>query len=177
MLWVPPTADIAEGRVAANAAASRLVDRELQKQLEIAKRFTAELKLIDPLLEMVFISKPPDAGDGAPFGIVWNRWHVLRRNPDSAWQFMPVTDSEGGYVEPTSRVFDKLRSSDLWNGDARRKFMRERAEEAARKQRNLDALREEARDEIAWKLKALENPGIRFGGTGWTARAGARKAA
>lgn len=166
-------ADLAKGRLDFAQKVDQLVDGEVQRQLETVKRFNRELRDIDPYLELVFISTPRDwpAGEEPPPGCVFDRWHVLRRNPGAVPTFIALTREDGGYVEPTSRVFDRLRQGDLWNGDVARKHRMAMARKAEERARAADARRAEAREEIAMRLKALENPGIRFGGS-WTKRAG-----
>jgi hypothetical protein len=134
--------------------------------------FTRELKRIDPLLEMVWISDPKD-GTEAPFGIVWNRWHVIRHNPATIPSFIPIVDNDGGYVEPTSRVFDMLQAGDLWNGEAYARARKRQAKAAADRARDQQDFQAEIRDELEGRLKAMENPGVSMSGR-WTARAGAR---
>lgn len=176
-MWLPASieADLAAGRMDFAAKVDRLVDSETRRQLETVKRFNKELKGIDPYLELVFVSMPRDwpAGEEPPPGVVFDRWHVLRRNPGAPPTFIALTREDGGYVEPTSRVFDRLRQADLWNGDVAKRHRTAMARQAEQRARAADARRAEAREEIALRLKALENPGINFDSSRrWKARLG-----
>jgi hypothetical protein len=174
-MWLPANArdELAQGRVAADVQAQRLVDHELQRQLDTVKRFNRDLRDIDPYLELVWIRRPRDwTHEGAPFGIVWNRWHVARHNPAAGDSYLPHVTADGGYREPDSGIFEMLRRSDLWRSDVQAKQRKRQARAAEARQRANDEMRAECREEAAMRLKALESPGVLFGGRGWASRAG-----
>ena len=160
-----------------------MVDFSLSQQIEAAKEITRGLKEIDPYLEVAFIRKPHNWDDevGAPLGIQWFRWHVVRRNPETAPTFMPITGPQGEYVPPGSKVFDMVREADMWSGQHDERRKKRLAFEAKQRERERERQRDETAQEFAERVHAL-NPGVSFAnqGKGWNYRAGGvhgRKAA
>lgn len=176
-LWLPPDvqARMNTERADDNAEADLLVQHDIQT----AKRFTRELQAIDPYLELVWVGRPPGWPDHVdpPAGIVFERWHVRRRNPDAPDTYIAWAGVDGSYREPDSGIFTMLAEGDMWssgwNERKRRREAREQAEKARKREREREELREEIRDR--WKAKT--NLGVSFAnqGRGWSYRAGARK--
>lgn len=129
-----------------------------------------ELKRIDPYLELVRV-KPQSTEPGLKPGF----WYVMRHNPDAPPSLMCVEDPDTGeYREPDAALFDQLRAWDCWDDRVIRDREQRRERIAHSKERQKAREREGRLDEATILLKALESPGIRFGGS-WTAKAGARK--
>lgn len=159
-------------RQAADAELALLA--QTSEQLRHAREFNKELRAIDPYLELVFIKGNGRTPQEAPDGVVWDRWHVIRHNPGAPDTPMAITTPDGGPREPDSGVLRELREGDMYNATARARVIRRRAKRAEDKQRAKDARREEDREEVAWRIKAIMNPGVNFGIPGWTRTAGAR---
>jgi hypothetical protein len=88
-----------------------------------------ELKEIDPYLELIRARE--DSTLMKP-----GFWYVLRHNPGAPPSLMCVEGPDGEYVEPNSGLFEKLRSSDMWNAEAERdRQERIRRAEAAEQRR------------------------------------------
>lgn len=145
-----------------------LIDQAVNDRIEIADEFNTELARIDERLRLIF------CGENFPAlpGVVPGRWHVVRLadRPGDVPSFKAIVGPDGGFMEPHSGIFEQLREMDLWRGDVVDRLKKQRAGEAATRQRRAEAQRAEAREEAALRIKALTNPSIRFGGTGWTAR-------
>lgn len=134
------------------------------------RAWNEELKQIDPYLQLVRVK--PQARE---LGLKPGYWYVMRHNPGTAPHVLCVEDEETGeYREPDARLFQQLREWDCWDD----RVMRDREKRRERIQKSYDRQkareREERMDEANILFKALESPGIRFGGS-WTAKAGARK--
>jgi hypothetical protein len=124
-LWTPPKVD-RDLREQTQAHASEVTGM-VERFRGILKHYTRELKAIDPYLELIFA--PPNAE--AP-GLVPGRYHVMRHNPGAPPSLIPIQGPNGEFSEPTSQVFEQLKSTDLWNtavGHERRR--REEAAERA----------------------------------------------
>lgn len=113
--------------------------------------FNRELRRIDRLLEMVFI--PPGA-DTTGTQCRPGFYHVIRRNENAPITVMVVHGEHGEFVEPTSRIFDRLRQGDLWNESSvrARENAERRAAEAADRERARE--REARQDELVERVKA-----------------------
>jgi hypothetical protein len=103
--------------------------------------WTRELKKIDPRLEMI---KAND--DATVVGLIPGYYHVMLVLADGPPSLLPIMGDHGEFVEPTSRILDRLREGDLQNPEAMR-ARRERDERAAA-QRKRDAERD-AEDRVA----------------------------
>jgi hypothetical protein len=148
---------------------NQLIEQATDSQLAFVDWFNEQLALIDRNLKLIF------CGDRFPDlpGVVPGRWHVVRLadRRGELPSFKAIVAADGGYMEPHSGIFDQLKRMDLWGPDGIGRLERERAEEAEARARRVQAMREEAKEEFALRLKAVTNPGIRFGGS-WRARLG-----
>jgi hypothetical protein len=131
--------------------------------------WTRELKAIDPYLEMK--RALPDSTLLRP-----NFYFVLRHNPGTAPSIMYVEDENGGFMEPTSRIFDQLRRDDMWNAEANhdRQRMRREAELAA--QRRKEREDSDRLQEFAERLQALTRTSISMNRSAtWSQNAAGRR--
>lgn len=147
----------------------KLIEEAMSHTLAVADEFNRELEKIDDRLKLIYVGERfPDVP-----GIVRNRWHIVRLARPGTREmptFKPILAPDGGYRDPDSRIFDELRAQDMWRGDVMAKIKRQRLEDAAARQRRMDEMRAEAREEMALRWKAISNPSVWFGGKGWTAR-------
>lgn len=133
-VWVPPrvSRELLAEREQFNAHINLMAAaHHVQGQLE---RFNRELKHIDRLLELVYL--PPGADTtGTPCRPGY--YHVIRRNENAPITVIVVEGEHGEPVEPTARLFDRLREGDLWDANSRRRFERRQqlASEAADRER------------------------------------------
>lgn len=102
-LWLPPEA-IAEERRRFAAAVLRCVTIEDTR----ARECTAALQRIDPRLFMVKAHEK--IKPGVP--VMPGYYHILRHNENAPLSVFMV-HHDGAYVEPTSRIFDRLAEGDL----------------------------------------------------------------
>lgn len=176
-VWVPP-------KVSAEMMAERQrFNAEMQEQAVVNRlvgemeRFNYELRQIDERLELVFI---PSHADPGATGCRPGYFHVVRRNDNAPWSIMVVEGDNGEPVEPTSRLFEKLRESDLWNPNVMRRVREKerRAEEAAEREKIRE--REARQGEIQERWDAVTRTQVSMNrDTPWTQNqsANARRAA
>jgi hypothetical protein len=151
-LYLPPSA-LRDLRLEREAQTLEFV--ETARQSAVCREFDPLLQRIDPLLSMVFCREP------APHAVVAagarpGRYNVLRESHNGGPRsFMPIVGPNGEFVEPTSRVFETLKSMDSWNPAVQRE-RREREEsiEKARAKREADELRE-ANEDVLERYKAV----------------------
>jgi hypothetical protein len=142
-LWTPPTRE--------NLQAREEYRRDL---LEQARRdatldfWTRELKEIDPYLEL--IQAREDSTLMRP-----GFYYVLRHNPGAPPSLLCVEGPDGEFVEPNSGLFEKLRSSDMWNAEAERdrKERVRKAEEAETRRKERES--EDRVQEMAERWQAV----------------------
>lgn len=77
-----------------------------------ARECTAALQRLDPRLFMVKAHDRIEAGTPVVAGF----YHLLARNDDAPLSVIPI-HADGEYVEPNSRVFERLAAGDLSNPD------------------------------------------------------------
>lgn len=75
------------------------------------REFTKLLKHIDPHLSMVFCKEPAPL-EAVACGARPGRYNLVRETPGSPVTFIPVISQDGGYAEPTSQIFELLKSMD-----------------------------------------------------------------
>lgn len=178
-LWVPRQVKeklVAE-RQELDADTDLLVDHEVHRRMEAAERFDVELRRIDPYLRLRYIRKPPgwpDDVESPEPGIVLDRWHVIRYNPDAPPTFMAITTPDGGYRDPDSGVLEDLSRADAWSTRSLDRAAKRRARVAAEKQRDNDRHREALKDELVERVRAANHAQVSLA-SGWTNRAGARR--
>lgn len=171
-MWVPPQYRQAREEFEAEMRA-RLVQDELVRVKGVLDHFNHELQRIDSKLEMV--RAPADCG---LTGMKPHYYHVVRWNEGAAPTFFAIEGENGEFVEPTSRVFDKLREGDLWD-PANMRRIRQRhsnAEAAAAKMREREAA--ERREEIFDRVKAVTQTSVSMNrDTPWSQNAAGRRGA
>lgn len=138
--------------------------------------FNRELRAIDPALKLVWAPDPlpVDAvGSGARPG----RWHVMRHNPGTVPSFLCIEDN-GEYVDPDSRVFDRLRRMDWWNAEVNRDRRRVQADlERARGKREAEELKQ-MDEQVIERYKALNTASVSMNrSTAWTQNRAGRRGA
>lgn len=145
--WVPPQYVQAREEFEAEMR-ERIAYGELARVKGILDEFNHELRRIDHLLEMV--RAPADCG---LTGMKPHYYHVVRWNEGTVPTFIVIEGENGEFVEPTSRVFDKLREGDLWDPVNLRRLQRRHkdADAAAAKMRAAEnaARQEEIRERVA----------------------------
>lgn len=165
-IYLPPS--VLDGRRRLAGEIVQMVDTH--KTLD---RFNAELRDIDPYLQMVRAKE-----DAKPVpGIRPGYYSILRHNPGAPMSVMLVEGEHGEFVEPTAQVFETLKRNDMWGGNTPKEVRRrqERLEQA--KQRQQAREREERVEEFRDRIKAIESPGVSMASAGpWRFRAGARRA-
>jgi hypothetical protein len=149
--WVPPK--VARELVAEREQFNAQMDERARQwqALETMREFNHELKRIDSLLELIFVPENADAS-GSPCRPGF--WHVLRRNAGAPWTVIVIEDGDGMPVEPSSRLFEKLRQGDMWNHRSQRERdrMERKAQEAEDRRKVRE--REDREQEIEERVKA-----------------------
>lgn len=174
-VWVPPKVarELVDERNRFNAEmAERMEVNRLAGEMD---RFNYQLRQIDDKLELVFIPASADVGT-TPCRPGY--FHVVRRNEGAPWSVMVVEGEHGEPVEPTSRLFQKLRESDLWNPDVMRSVRdKERlAEEAYEREKQREA--EARQGEILERWKAVSRAQVSMNrDTPWSQNAAGQRAA
>lgn len=140
-LWVPPRVERELAEQSRHHAYTVVARSRIDS---VCETFNRELRDIDPYLEMRFFD---ENGASEVTGAVPNRYHLIRRPPVGPPTLIAIHGPDGGYMEPNSSIFQKLREGDLWNSDAvhDRRRSAEAAERAAARQR---ARENEERQEI-----------------------------
>ncbi len=154
---------------------NRAADMERAERTALCAEFTAELRCIDPALEMVYWPmRAPRT-----HGFVRGAYHILRHPVNGSSALVEaLTDDAGNPREPGSWVFDKLRAADMWNDEAmadrRRLIQRAKDAESSRRAREDEDRREELHDRFNAACRtqiSTHKPA-----SGWTQVAGAPKA-
>lgn len=134
-------------------------------------QFNRELKEIDPNLEVVW----NDEQEKPVVGLKPGRFHLIRDNGALPPTIVALETDDGEFYPLTSGLFEKIQRMDLWN-DKVQKEKRRRDERILKARENqAERERQERIEEIDFRLKAANNPGILFGGNDWSYKAGARK--
>ncbi len=135
--------------VEANLERARWTEGESDAQRRIGGMWTQMVQELDPLLSVVW------AGPGANLpGIIPERWHVKRTNPNTIDTYMPITGPGGSYREPASDILEELRARDMHSGQALKAAKNREILEEARKVRHLRLNQEQATDHIAEDYRA-----------------------
>jgi hypothetical protein len=149
-LWVPPKVarDLREETLEHNASTLNMFDMFGPHY----DKWNRELKKLDPFLRLGKAKEKASA-----VGVVPGYYHLIRINPGAPLWTMPLHDSQGRFVEPTSRMLDQLRENDMQNMRVvrdRRKAIedKERAGEKAKQDRR-DYLNEKAEEHYAARFK------------------------
>lgn len=163
-MWLPESTRSELARDQKAIAEMTLID-------EACKHFTAELRQIDPDLELVKASNNANVP-----GLLPGYWHILHKGPPV--DLHALQGPNGEFREPGSWMYQWLLEQDGWN-DRTKKINRERAEKAeSAKQRELNREREDRIEEMNERWYHATHESISFSPTKrpWAARAGARRA-
>lgn len=138
-LWVPPTVS---RDLQAQTDAYRMELAEATLSDRVCAEFTAELRRIDPYLELIRAS--PNA---TALGLVPGAFHVMRNNPGAPPSLMPILDEHGNPRIPDSGVFEELRRNDMWSERSMKEQRRvaaaaERAKKAREQREHEDRVEE-----------------------------------
>ena len=139
-LWVPPkvSRELEDSTARFNAEAKD----QFRFNESVCQTWNPELQKIDPYLRLA------RAKEHAHFpGVLPNYYHMVRLNPVGPIWFQPLTGPNMSFVEPTLRMLDTLRGSDLQNPRAvrDRKMQQDMAEKArkTREERETEERQEE----------------------------------
>lgn len=151
-MWTPPKVapELVAGRREFEAEIKeRMVRQTLLHVKGVLDEFNYELKRIDPKLELV---RAGEDTRGTPMKAGY--YHVIRWNEGAPPSVMTVEGDHGEFVEPSSRVFEKLRQNDLWDPQNQRLLrQRNRLAEVAEEKRKVRE-REERQAEIMERYNA-----------------------
>lgn len=138
------------------------------------EEFNRELRAIDPQLKLVWAPDPLPV-DAVGAGVRPGRWHVMRHNPGTVPSFMAI-ENNGEYVDPDSRVFEKLRSLDWWNAEVNRDRKRVQRElDEAREKRQAEELKR-MDEEVLDRYKALNTASVSMNRSGaWSQNVAGRR--
>lgn len=137
---VVPARFLVEERRRREAETLRFV--ETAHQSAVCREFDPLLQRIDPCMSMVFCREPAPL-DVVAAGARPGRYNIMREPVDGPRTFMPVVGDNDEFVEPTSRVFDRLRAMDWWDPRvSRARKEREDRLDDARRKREEDERRE-----------------------------------
>lgn len=113
--------------------------------------FNADLKQIDPYLELVKAKEQIEAGTPLKPGY----WHVIRHNPGAPPSIMTIEGPDGEYIEPDSGVFRQLQEwCDLQNPAVNHRRRKREQDIQAAQERRRAREREEADDEVMQRYLA-----------------------
>lgn len=164
-LWIPGGDELVDIRHEVDAERQAYV----QERLAHLEHLNKELRAIDPYLELVKVRD--DAPDDDP-AVKPGFWHVVRRNPGAADSWMPVTDDIGRFVEPTSRIFERLAEGNMWNDSYGRRQRKRAAERAAEKERAEESRKRRLAEEMQERYLAATRTFVSMDrSTPWTQNA------
>jgi hypothetical protein len=126
-------------------------------------KWNRELKKLDPMLRLGKAKEKAFA-----VGVIPGYYHLIRINPGAPLWTMPLHDSQGRFVEPTSRMLDQLRERDMQNmrvvRDRQKQIaVKEKADEKAKQDRR-EYLEEKAEEHYAarFKTRVSFNPNMKW---------------
>lgn len=115
------------------------------------KQINAALKEIDPHLELVYIG--PRTSLAIP-GVQPGMWHVRRTPPGMIDSYWPVMGPDKEYVEPTMKLVEDMKASDLWRKGALQELRDRQIRKAQEKKKAAELDREQARDVAVSDIRA-----------------------
>jgi hypothetical protein len=121
-------------------------------------QINAELKQLDPYLELVWIGHR--AKGGLIPGIEPGHWHVRRTPPGMIHSYWPVMGPNKEYAEPTMKLIEDMKAADLWREGALQQ-LRNRQIRAAKKAEKKKQLEDEQVKDI---IKMDTRAGLRVNG-------------
>ncbi|MGH2761383.1 MAG: hypothetical protein ACRDLD_02185 [Thermoleophilaceae bacterium] len=152
-LYVPPqvAAELVEERQRHAADLRRHV--EVRDALE---RFNAELRRIDPYLQLVKARLDTELPGLRP-----GYYHIIRHNPGAPSSIKVHEGRDGEFREPDSGLFRELAESDMWSDRARaqREKLKRTALDAERQAQAAEQA--ERISELHDRAKAAWSPGVR----------------
>jgi hypothetical protein len=169
-MWVPPKYVQAREEFE-HEMRQRLVNQELQRVKGILDEFNHELRRIDGQLEMV--RAPADCG---LTGMKPHYYHVVRWNEGAPPTFFVIEGEHGEFVEPTSRVFEKLREGDLWDPQVMRRIKQRHANAEAAEAKMRVRENQARQEEISERVAAVTRTQVSMNrDTPWTQNAAGAK--
>lgn len=168
-LWLPP-AVAEELRDNTSRYKQRLL-RNLTDE-EAPQGFGRALKELD---ERLFVARAKGIVETG-LALKPGHWHIFRDNDGAPPSVMTLEGEHGEYVEPTSRVLDRLRENDLQRpGALQERFRRQQKEEEAEQRRQEQE--EEAFDQdVLERWKAARRVQVSMNpDTPWTQNARGRR--
>lgn len=130
------------------------MERQASFDMEEAKRWTEELKRIDPTLEVAWVPEQATEFDYP------GRWHVRKVLPDEYDEWWPLLRGAvggtpaDGYIGPGSWILDVFSANDMWNPRVHRSKREAKAKLREAKRRAKAREQEQRRDEMALAHRA-----------------------
>ena len=111
------------------------------------------LKDLDPHLDLIWVKSGAPAGEG----MVPGRWHVRNQRPGTPTVYMPITQKDGGYMEPHAGIVEQLKAMDLHKaGDISQHLRDKRYREEKMKEKEKALKREQRLDHAAQDYRAAK---------------------
>lgn len=142
----------------------------LNERHDWLRHFDAELRRIDPYLSLVKASEVASKP-----GLTPGFWHVQRDNPETMPTYIPLTDPDGGFAEPSGYHLEMIRKADLQRPGSFEAFKRRQEERLRGFEREREAKAQERRVELAERIAYMENPSVSMS-SGWTNSVKGRRA-
>jgi len=146
-MWLPPSVSREHLDSTAKHEAALSLMTHVKGQLE---DWTAELKRIDPYLELIRAAPNATAAGLRP-----GFYHVMRHNPGAPPSLLVIEYPDGSYREPDSGILDMLRHADMWDD----RVIRDREKRNREIEKSLAACEEredrERQEEMMERLDAL----------------------
>jgi hypothetical protein len=151
-LWVPPK--VAQSLKDSTQEHNADIRAMMSFQDPVCAQWSAELQKIDPYLRLARAKENASAP-----GVIPGFYHFVRLNPGAPVTVMPL-HVDGEFAEPTSRMLDTLRQSDLQSTRVRvdRELAERREEEAKERQKARDA--EDRQAEMYDRFKAVTQTSV-----------------
>jgi hypothetical protein len=123
------------------------IDAERRQQVftDYGKQWTAEVKRIDPTLEVVKASESATDPD-----LVSGRWYLVKHIPDSVDEYMELPRPPGGWL------YDWLTAADMWNPRVHRSKQEAKDKMRAAKLRARKLESEQREDVMAEAVRAAQ---------------------
>jgi len=116
------------------------------------KQINAELKKLDPYLELVWIG--PNAARGVIPGVEPGRWHIRRTPPGIIHSYWPIMGPDKEYVDPSMKIIEDMKAADLWREGALQELRDRQVREAEKKATAAELEREQNVDIAAMDIRA-----------------------
>jgi len=128
---------------------TRLLEEQVEANIEEARHWTRELRKIDPGLSVVFGREKADDPWVSP-----GRWMIQKEVPGQEPLLIPWENADGSYRPLSSAVLAFMQEADMWNSRNRRERQerQQRLREAQQRQKAREA--EQREDEIALAVRA-----------------------